>query len=163
METFSLGLNYYPCGFGELHGDCEHEGLWNPFCGILKRFANLQSAEKPAKVLLGFDPRESAETTNLSDVLPSTLRELVIRDDLVAIGDTDWEDLWIYDHVHAFLPRWRSLTPLLQQITLQLWDGYYEQMYANDEKEVHSACDQAGIHFNVITDSHSSALWAQSG
>lgn len=161
MEVLSLGLDYYPCGFGELHGDRRHEELWDPFYRILKMFTNLQKAEVPAEVLLGFDPWESVEKTNLSDVLPSTLHELVIRDDMVAVGD--WEEPFIYDHVLAFLPRWRTSTPLLQQITLRLWDGHYEQMFADDEKEVYLACDQAGIPFKVITDSHSSALWAYSG
>lgn len=163
METFSLGLDYYPSGFGESHDDDEYEELWKPFCGILKRFINLQSAEIPANVLLGFDARESAATTNLSDMLPSTLRELVIRDGLVALLETDWEDRRIYDHVHSFLPHWRASTPLLQQITLRLWDGCYEQMYADDEKELYSACEQASMHFNVITDNLSSALWVQGG
>lgn len=39
-------------------------------------------------MLLGFDARKAALATNLSDVLPSTLRELIIRDDLVALGET---------------------------------------------------------------------------
>lgn len=51
-----------------------------------------------------------------------------------------------------FLPHWRVLTPFLQQITLRLWDGYYEQMYADDEKELYSVCEHAGMDLNVITD-----------
>lgn len=109
-------------------------------------------------MLLGFCAREAVLTTNLSDVLPSTLREFIIRDDLIALGETDWEDRRIYDHVHAFLPNWRTATPLLQQITLRLWNGHYEQMFLEDEKELQAACEEAGLPLKATTDSLSSAL-----
>lgn len=161
MEELSLGLDYYPSGFGESHHDDWHEELWEPFHGILNRFCNLRTAEIPANVLLGFDARKAALTTNLSDVLPSTLRELIIRDDLVVLGESDWEDRRIYDHVHEFLPKWRTATPLLRQITLRLWDGHYEQMFLGDEKELQAACEEAGMPLDITTDNLSSALWAR--
>lgn len=161
LHLDSLGLDYYPSGFGESHHDDWHEELWEPFHGILNRFCNLRTAEIPANVLLGFCAREAALTMNLSDVLPSTLREFIIRDDLVALGETDWEDRRIYDHVHAFLPNWRTATPLLQQITLRLWNGHYEQMFLGDEKELQAACEEAGLPLKVTTDSLLSALWAR--
>lgn len=160
MENLSLGLDYYPCGFEQFHDDRRLGKLWIPFIGILKRFKNLQTAEMPTKVLFGFNAWK-ATGRKLGDVLPSTLRELVIRDDLIAMLDTNWEDRRIYDHILAFLPRWRSSTPLLRQIILRLWDGYYVQRFPDEEREVYSACEQAQIPFKVITDSHSSALWAQ--
>lgn len=112
-------------------------------------------------MLLGFDARKAALTTNLSDVLPSTLRELIIRDDLVALGETYWEDRRIYDHVHEFLPKWRTATPLLRQITLRLWDGHYEQMFLRDEKKLQEACEEAGKLLDIITDNLSSSTWAR--
>lgn len=92
MEELSFDLDHYPNGFGERHHDDWHAELWEPFHGILNRFCNLRTAEIPANVLLGFDAREAALKTKLSDVLPSTLRELIIRDDLVALGENDRED-----------------------------------------------------------------------
>lgn len=161
MEALSLDLDYYPSGFGESHNEGEHEELWKPFHGILNKFCNLQTAEIPANVLLGFDAREAAATRNLSDVVPSTLRELVIRDDLIALAETEWEDRKIYYHVHDFLPNWKTSTPLLRQTTLRLWDGHYEQMYPEDEKELHSVCEEAGLPLNIISDNLSSGLWAK--
>lgn len=150
MEAFSLDLDYYPSGFGESHHDDEHEDLWEPSHGILKKFTNLQTAGLSANVLLGFDARETAETTNLSDVLPSTLRELVIRDDLVALGEAEWEDRRIYDHVLAFLPNWRTSTPFLRDLTLRLWNGHYERMYSEDEEEMCSVCEEAGLPLDIV-------------
>ncbi|OJJ87027.1 F-box protein [Aspergillus glaucus CBS 516.65] len=135
LHLGSLGLDYYPSGFGESHHDDWHEELWEPFHGILNRFCNLRTAEIPAN--------------------------FIIRDDLVTLGETDWEDRRIYDHVHAFLPNWRTATPLLQQITLRLWNGHYEQMFLGDEKELQAACEEAGLPLKVTTDSLLSALWAR--
>lgn len=143
IDTLSLGRDYYPCGFGEAHNDDEHEELWKPYHGILNKFTSLRTVEIPA------------------NVLPSTLRELVIRDDLVALGETSWEDRRIYNHVHNFLPHWRTSAPHLRQITLRLWNGHYEQMYPENEQELYRASEGAGMHLKIITDDLSSALWAK--
>ncbi|XHG00861.1 hypothetical protein AWENTII_004276 [Aspergillus wentii] len=160
MEALSLSLEYYPGGWGELHQDDELMESWQPFNGFLKSFTKLQIAEIPIHVLLGFIDDETYDR-KLSDVLPSSLQELVIRAAPSPLGENPWQDTMIYSHVESFVDIWDVATPLLQRITLRLWNGHYERMWDEDEKALYEACEENDIRMNVVGDDHCSALWAK--
>lgn len=143
MENIYLGLEYYPADLRGLDYNYDYEELFYPFVGVFKRFRNLQTAEIPADILLGSD-RHVEETESWSDLLPSTLHELVIRNDLAAVRNTDWEHPLIYYKLDLFFSLLfdfdTSPNPLLQQLTLRVWDGHYIQIKELYEQGIYMAC-----------------------
>lgn len=114
-------------------------------------------------MLLGSD-RHVEETESWSDLLPSTLHELVMRNDLAAVRNTDWEHSLIYHKLDLFFTLLfdfdTSPNPLLQQLTLRAWDGHYIQIKYMYEHGIYMACYHLNLPLKVITDNHSYPLWA---
>lgn len=115
----SLGIEYYPHCVGDYHGEEKQGQVLESFQGILKKFTNLETAEIPITVLLGFGP---SEADDLGIVLPNTLCKPVMRNDLANVYEYEWETPEFLNCVHDFVTQsdWRSITSLLQHIYLRL-------------------------------------------
>lgn len=160
VEKFSLGLEYYPCCFGEYHGDEEQDEWGEPLYGILQRFTHLQTAEIPISALLGCDPDYAYDLGD--SILPDTLCELGLRNDLNNLYEYEWRESSILTCVGSFLAgHWRDSTPLLRKITIRQWDCTYIDRFSDQEKQLESACKEQGIDFDIVVDSLSSGLWSQ--
>lgn len=161
VEKFSLGFEYYLCCFGEYHGDEERDEWGEPLYGILQRFTRLRTAEIPISALLGFD---SDYAYDLGDsILPDTLCELGLRNDLNNLFEYEWRKSCILTCVDKFLAGdWRDSTPLLRNITFRLWDYTYRDRCSDQEKQLKSAWKEQGVGFDIV-DSLSSGLWSRTG
>lgn len=152
VEKFSLGLEYYPCCFGEYHGDEERDEWGEPLYGILQHFTRLQTAEIPISALLGFDPDYAYDLGD--SILPDTLCELGLRNDLNNLYEYEWRESSILTCVGSFLAgHWRGSTPLLRKITIRQWDCTYIDRFSDQEKQLESACKEQGIDFDIVVDS----------
>lgn len=162
VTNLSIGTEYYPHCMGECHFEEGREHSLESFKGVLKKFTNLQTAELPITLLVGLDPSEAID---LGKVLPDTLRNLVLRNDLGNVYEYQWETCDFLDCVHDFLTKsdWRSITPQLQHIYLRLLPLSYDPSYwPEEERNVWSACKKDGIHFKIILDSLSSGFYTSS-
>lgn len=157
VERLSVGLEYHPCYCGESHGDDEMEEWRNPLHGILTRFTRLQVAEVPITFLLGFNPDYAANLDG--SVLPDTLRELVLRNDLVNLAGFEWYDGDILDFIKKFLTHSRHSTPLLRKIKCRRWKRKYSEDWPEEGFQMQLVCKDIGIDFNIVVDRLSSGLW----
>lgn len=157
VERLSVGLEYHPCYCGEFLGDSEMEEWRNPLHGILTRFTRLKVAEMPITFLLGFNPDYAANIDG--PVLPDTLRELVLRNDLANLAGFEWHDCEILDFIKRFLTRSRHSTPLLRKITCRRWKRQYWKDWPDEDSQMQLACRDIDIDFNIVVDRLSSGLW----
>ena len=85
LRDLTISLAYYCCEGSDVQElDLEWvDRLWERrgYMGSLRSFSKLERLEIPLPVLLGWNPDFSCK--KLRDVLPSSLKELCLRDDLV--------------------------------------------------------------------------------
>lgn len=144
VEKLSVGLDCYPRIYEEYLTCEECKALYVSFHGFLKNFAHLQSAEIPVFLLLGFDP---GDRIDLRSVLPATLLELGLRDDLtLCMGQ--WHQLTIYERVQHLHPAHREVTPFLSRIYLRLWSD----IDIDEEEELQVSCKDVGVRLDIVAD-----------
>ncbi|KAE8135969.1 hypothetical protein BDV38DRAFT_284444 [Aspergillus pseudotamarii] len=149
VEHLSLGMEYYPSNLGDRYWYEVDDHIREPFLNILNKFPNLQSAEMPLCVLMGWYVEDAAE---LGSLLPKPLRKLVLRDDMISLYDFDWEEDYTIDLLYRFLPNVRTYTPSLEMITLRVWDQNHTDYYDEQEEQLSHACAKVGLTLDVIVD-----------
>ncbi|KAE8423636.1 hypothetical protein BDV36DRAFT_290309 [Aspergillus pseudocaelatus] len=158
VEHLSLGVEYYPSNRGDRYWYEADDHIREPFLNILNTFPNLQSAEMPLCVLMGWYVEDATE---LGPLLPKSLRELVLRDDMRSLYDFDWEENDTIDLLYRFLPDMRTYTPALEVIKLRLWDQNHTGYYDEQEEELRHGCEKVGLKLDVIVDDLGSGLWSK--
>ncbi|BCR82896.1 F-box protein [Aspergillus chevalieri] len=143
VEKLSVGLDCYPRVYEEYVTFEDCKALCVPFNGFLKNFPRLQSAELPIIMLLGFDPGDQID---LRSVLPATLLELGLRDDL-ALCMGRWHQLTIYERVQHLHPTYKEATPFLSRIYHRLWSGI-----DFEEKELQTTRTGTEIRVDIVAD-----------
>ncbi|THC87500.1 hypothetical protein EYZ11_013053 [Aspergillus tanneri] len=162
LRTLHLGLEYYPPPFGDRFREIGEEELRKPFHRFLKHFPRLTSVEVPVELLIGWDPEPSVDLTM---VLPSTLEQLCIREELVYLTPRDWRDYWTEKSLEDCLlenaSRLQSHMPDLRQIRLRSW-APTERGNVRRVKQrliVYTKFKQLGIQFDLVFDHMSTGLW----
>ena len=150
VTNLSIGFEYYPHCLGECHEGDEQPHLLDPFKGVFKKFANLQTAELPIQLLVGFDPYE--EEIDLGEMLPDTLWKLVLRNDLGNIMEYEWGTPEFFSRVNRFVTKsLRSVTPHLQHICLRFTPLSYNPFYYPDKKKVvTSVAKETGLTLRLL-------------
>lgn len=160
VEHLSIGLELCPLNMGtswdeEDFGDIE-QGLL-PFRGFLKQFPHLQSAELPAVMLFGW---VHDDAPNLDELLPSTLKRLVIRENLSCVardieddspGEVyEWNPDAVARAIQKFLPLAHSTTPLLKSIIMRDFAmGVVGHSAQEDIVAVRSSCRDLGLDIDI--------------
>ncbi|KAA8642703.1 uncharacterized protein ATNIH1004_009455 [Aspergillus tanneri] len=162
LTKLSIGLEYYPPPFGDRFREIGEEELRKPFHRFLKHFPRLTSVEVPVELLIGWDPEPSVDLTM---VLPSTLEQLCIREELVYLTPRDWRDYWTEKSLEDCLlenaSRLQSHMPDLRQIRLRSW-APTERGNVRRVKQrliVYTKFKQLGIQFDLVFDHMSTGLW----
>ncbi|ODM18875.1 hypothetical protein SI65_05492 [Aspergillus cristatus] len=164
IEDFSMGLEYYPRFNGSPHEDESKEHLLVPFHGILRKFPRLQTAEIPMLVLLGLNSDFNGPG-EMRDLLPRTLRRLVLRGDLASVQEHEHWGERISNAVRIHLEGdWRASTPLLQHVCGRIWFWYW--YHEPDDwwlvgELLKDVCGKAGIRQEFIPDNLGSGLWSR--
>lgn len=148
VEKLSVGLDCYPRVSEDNLSDEYRKALYKPFLGFLKNFHRLQSAEIPITMLLGYNPSDGID---LRSVLPATLLELGLRDDL-SLSYHYWVQLTIHERVQDLLPAHGEVTPFLSRIYLRICSGDYYVGHEAHEKELQFICTEAGICLDFVFD-----------
>ncbi|KAF2092048.1 hypothetical protein K490DRAFT_53203 [Saccharata proteae CBS 121410] len=136
-------------GFGEWSGieDLSVEWIYRPI-GSLKDFPVLKTLDICLVFLLGQLPKKAQD---LSDVLPSSLEELRINDDLQRHLTTEnyrWQDGATAKLFRRFLAGWRETTPHLRKIDVFL--GHSEETWLEDKRAAFVAmCERAGVECEI--------------
>ncbi|KAA8645134.1 hypothetical protein EYZ11_010981 [Aspergillus tanneri] len=160
VQNLSLGVEYYPASLGDhVWGDAD-DHIKEPFSHILHRFSNLQTAEMPLCVLLGWFV-DHDNPAKLGPLLPRSLRELCLRDDLRSLYDFHWDEDEEISLLHRFLVDWRAHTPELQRITMRLWDQNHTEFRKEEEEALRSACADAGLTLDIVVDDLGTGLWSR--
>ncbi|CAI7581222.1 unnamed protein product [Penicillium glandicola] len=164
VEHLSIGMElcplYWPCVWGAIERDNgTPQENFDPFKGILKRFPLLRTAELPAVMLFGWTYDDAPA---MSELLPPTLQKLTIRDNLYRVEEFEWDTDKVAEAIQDFLPFAQSATPLLNTITIRLFDmGKEEEVDQDDSTGARSLCENLGldIHISMIQDNLSPGLW----
>ncbi|KAI9035712.1 uncharacterized protein KD926_002963 [Aspergillus affinis] len=159
LEKLSLGVEYYPGTLGDHEWNEADDEAFDPFHQFFTGFTNLQEAEIPLAMLLGWYSDESAE---LGPLLPESLTHLCLRDDLTGFYDYDWTEDRAILLLESFLRdrNWKEYTPSLQRITLRLWDQNYTGFRRDQEDRLRGVAENAGIELSVVVDDLGTGLWA---
>ena len=165
VEHLSISLELCPIFFACFWSEQKFENLehgMKPFQGFLKKFPRLQTAELPSAMLFGWNHDYAP---SLSEVIPSRLQKLCLRGNLTCVYGYDWDLELVAAVVRNFLPEAQSKTPLLNTITLRIFeiggDSDFWQSYA---VPVQSAAKQLELEMDItlISDSLSPGRWTTS-
>ncbi len=109
--------------------------------GSLQGFEQLQSLEVSIALLLGWDLESAPQ---LTDVLPSSIRRVCLRDDLGDFLEYGWNEQAILDQIGKLVVNRRQRTPDLELIKLHqaALHGVWGQ---EGWEELKSICERAGI------------------
>ncbi|KAI9034761.1 uncharacterized protein KD926_005698 [Aspergillus affinis] len=159
LEKLSLGVEYYPSNLGDREWNERDNEAFEPFRQLFTRFTNLQEAEIPLVILLGW---YSDELPDLGPLLPESLSHLCLRDDLQGFYDFEWTEGRVLLLLESYLQdgKWKAHTPSLKRITLRLWDQNYTLFRHDQEDQLREVANKAGIEFNVVVDDLGTGLWA---
>ncbi|OGM49486.1 hypothetical protein ABOM_001623 [Aspergillus bombycis] len=159
LEKLSLGVEYYPSNLGDREWNEADGGAFEPFQQFFTRFTNLQEAEIPSAMLLGW---YSDELPDLGPLLPESLSHLCLRDDLRGFYDFEWTEDRAILLLESYLQdgKWKAHTPSLKRITLRLWDQNYTHLRHDQEDRLREVANKAGIEFNIVVDDLGTGLWA---
>ncbi|KAA8642986.1 hypothetical protein EYZ11_009085 [Aspergillus tanneri] len=160
VQNLSLGVEYYPSNLGDRNWDGADDHIKESFHRILHNFSNLQTVEMPLCVLLGWY-LDSDNPAQLGPLLPKSLRELCLRDDLRSLYDFEWDEDEEISLLHRFLVDWRKHTPELKQITMRLWDQNHTEFRKEQEEALRAACAEAGLSLSLVVDDLGTGLWSQ--
>lgn len=159
LEKLSLGIEYYPGTLGDYEWREEDNYAFDPFYQFFTSFTNLQEAEIPLAMLLGWFLDESAE---LGPLLPESVTHVCLREDLIGFCDYDWTEDRAILLIESFVGdgKWKEYTPSLRRITLRLWDQNYTGYFRGQGDRSRGIAEKAGIEFNVVVDDLGTGLWA---
>lgn len=121
----------------------EHWGIKGSL-GSLTDLAHLKSFEVPIVVLLGWVVSSSAP--QLADILPRTLRQLLLRNDLNFFYKYEWHQKACLDRLSGYLGRLGADAVSLEGITVILKDCPPEDRWDQDaRRELKSLYREAGV------------------
>ena len=155
-EKLSMSLEWYPvtCGFDWFHE--EDAQLREPWIGFFKRFPTLLSAEIPITLLLGLNPENAI---NITQVLPNTLQELCIHWDNSGMGDNDWAlESQLRDCI-GYLLQGLPNFPHLKRVSVRMWTEMVLGLDWEEWKSLKQTCLLSGIELSVVVDHLSPGLW----
>ncbi|KAJ6179608.1 hypothetical protein N7519_010069 [Penicillium mononematosum] len=164
VEDLSISMELCPFWWPTVWGAIERnhgtpQESFKPFKGILMRFPLLRTAELPAVMLFGWT---CADAPALSELLPPTLRKLAIRDNLWRTEDFEWETDQVGEAIQNFLPFARSVTPMLNTITIRSFGiGEEGDIDPDDSMGARSSCEKLGLDIDIsmIQYNLSAGLW----
>jgi hypothetical protein len=164
VEHLSIGMElcpmYYAIGWGSYNRDNgTPEESFKQCQGFLKEFTRLRTAELPVVMLLGW---ESENAPPISEILPSTLEKLIIRDTLFVVEDYEWESDELANAIQDFIPSAQSKAPLLNAITLRSFGIGRESVCGEDTaKEPRLLSEKLGLELCIskTLDNASPGLW----
>ncbi|KAJ5161066.1 hypothetical protein N7492_006458 [Penicillium capsulatum] len=164
VEHLSIGMELCPTYYCTEWGSDKRdngtpEQSFKQCPGILKHFSCLKTAELPAPVLFGWYTDAAAP---LSELLPSTLQKLSIRDEMMSAEDFEWDDNAVASAILKFLPTAKRTAPLLDTITLRsLVMGKGNEWDEDSARKPRNLSEELGlnVHINKIMDNTSPGLW----
>ncbi|KAI9043860.1 F-box protein [Aspergillus affinis] len=159
LEKLSLGVEYYPSTLGDREWNEADDGAFGPFHQFFTGFTNLQSAEIPLAILLGWYWDDSIQ---LGPLLPKSLSHLCLRDDLEGFYDFEWTEDRAILLLESFLQngKWKAYTPSLKSITLRLWNQNYTHYRRDSEERLRKMAENFNIELHIVVDDLGSGLWA---
>ena len=136
--------------------------------GSMRGYQMLERLTVPMVVLLSW---WSSSAVELAEVLPPSMRELCLTDDLIFFEEWDWIQQDYLDRFYDYLHDWRRHSPNLERILLRLssqnsyrWapnldraivklaippESIFDNLVEH-QQELKAMCDTAGVGFKVI-------------
>ncbi len=143
IVAFLLSRLHKIVDWGGAYEKGEHWGIKGSL-GSLTDLAHLKSIEVPIVVLLGWVVSSSAP--QLADILPRTLRQLLLRNDLNYFYKYEWDQQACLDRLSEYLGRLKTDAVILDGITVRLRDCPPEDRWDQDEKKkLELLCSEAGV------------------
>lgn len=148
LEHLTLSIDFFTTVAMELDWGGSYEN-GNNFgvrgsLGSLATFENLQSIEIPLILLFGWS--SSPPIAKLADMLPRTLRTIVLRNDLALFQGYDWEQAKCPRPVLEWLCERRSYQPKLERVTMRMKQYMGENDWGKDARgELERCCEGAGV------------------
>jgi len=108
----------------------------------LRDFDKLAKLDVPLALLIGhadFNPGQ------LADVLPKGLEHLCLNDDVAGAFHFEWPTSTITKNLEVWLSNWRSVTPHLQTVELELSNSRPDLM------AMEKICQKAGVNYIIHT------------
>ena len=160
VKRLSIGLDHAPVVVGHGHPDGRESERYKRVQQSLKKFTCLQTAELPMSLFVNYIPYPD-DNTDLSTIWPDTLREVSLRDDMSCTHECRWDELRMVNWAYDVLLNQRNAVPHLQQITIRLWEQYYDDLWEDDEKQLQEKCRDEGIPIDIVVDDLGRALWTR--
>ncbi len=148
LEHLVISINFFASSamevdWGGAYEKGEHWGIKGSL-GSLTDLAHLKSIEVPIVVLLGWVVSSSAP--QLADILPRTLRQLLLRNDLNYFYKYEWDQQACLDRLSEYLGRLKTDAVSLDGITVRLRDCPPEDRWDQDgKKKLELLCSEAGV------------------
>ena len=155
-EKLSMSLEWYPATCGFYWFDEEDAQLREPWMGSFKHFTTLSSAEIPITLLLGLNPENSI---NITQVLPNTLQELCLHWDNAGMGGNDWEFESQFRDCIGYLLQGLPNFPHLKRISFRMWIEMAIGREWEEWESLKQTCLLSGIELSVVADHLSPGLW----
>ena len=146
LERLALSIQFLNYGADE-------PDTWEPiYCGrinSLKHFTRLLELDVPAVTLLGWN---LLNEDNLSDVLPSTLRQLRLSDDVLSISESMlWGHSELFASVRDYIKGRAIHTPGLEAFSLRM-HNFGDEEFAQGRLELRETCAEVGVMLQYFWD-----------